>query len=179
MAPRRPATTVGQTVLSTVVESTCPVSWATRAKDGKQFIDYKAMDMKKGIDYVKLAMHSSLLEGIIKQCPSALVAQSVMKHAVGKFFEKMGLDIDPECDAYRIRVMLAHLRLAASRNLPGNLPDETVTACKHLIGLLGPTLLEKSPSDDFDPSPREVPPLMDDESKAKESPGALALHAPA
>jgi hypothetical protein len=179
MAPRRPAPTLGQAVLSTVVERTCPLAWATRAKDGKQFIDYKAMDMKKGIDYVKLSMHSSLLEGILKQCPSALVAQSVMKQAVGSFFEKMGLDTDPECDAYKIRVMLAHLRLAASRNLPSNLPEETVTVCKHLIGLLDPVLLRKSSSADLDASPREVPPLMDDESKANESPEALALHAPA
>jgi hypothetical protein len=178
MAPRRPAPTVGQDVLSTVVESTCPLAWVTRAKDGKQFIEYKAMDMKKGVDYVELSEHSSLLEGIIKQCPSALVAQSVMKQAVGNFFEKVSLDKDPECEAYRIRVMLAHVRLAASRNLPGNLPEEAVTACKKLIGLLDPAL-QRSPSRvEFESSPREAPPLMDDENKATQSPEVLALHAP-
>jgi hypothetical protein len=179
MAPRRPAPTLGQDVLSTVVESTCPVAWVTRAKAGNHFIDYKAMDMKKGVDYVGLSRHSGLLEGIINACPSALVAQSVMKQAVGVFFQKASLDQDPECEAYKIRVMLAHVRLAASRNLPSNLPEEAVTACTKLIGLLDPALLRKSSSTlDFESSPREATPLMDDENKAPPSPEALALHAP-
>ena len=66
MAPRKAAPTIGRDALASAVEGTCPGAWVTRAREGENFIDYKAMDMKKGVDYLGLLKHSFLSGGIQK-----------------------------------------------------------------------------------------------------------------
>lgn len=67
--------------------------------------------------------------------------QAALKTAVQKLFEISGITTgDPELEAYKIRVMLAHVRLMGARNLPTTLVESVREKCESLVAMLAPIL---------------------------------------
>ena len=73
---------LGHDVLATVLETCSSSALICRARAGKPFIDYNAMDMRKGVDYKQLSEHVVLLGGLLRVSPSALIAQKALTAAV-------------------------------------------------------------------------------------------------
>eukprot|EP00972_Heterocapsa_arctica_P055070 8122124-Heterocapsa_arctica.AAC.1 len=60
-----------------------------------------------------------------------------MSTALKMFKSLMSLkNVDPECEGYKLRVILAHVRLMRVRNLPKGLSDSVREGSLHLISLL-------------------------------------------
>ena len=67
--------------------------------------------------------------------------QAALETAVQKLFEISGITTgDPELEAYKIRVMLAHVRLMGARNLPSTLAELVREKCESLVAMLAPIL---------------------------------------
>ncbi len=64
-----------------------------------------------------------------------------LKRSLESMFDEHGISGDPELEAYKTRVMLAHVRVMGQRNLPRNLSPATGNACDSLVNLLHPDLV--------------------------------------
>ena len=100
-------------------------------------VAYDSLDMKRCVDHAAIAKHYGLLHNLLAAVPSGLVNQKSLQAAWESVLQKLGLETKhAEVDTYKTRVMLAHLRLIATRNLPKHLPEDVVKKVKTLLGLL-------------------------------------------
>jgi len=91
-----------------------------------------------------------ILHHPMPQCASKTlvpcIIQVSLKAAFAFLFEKFQVEkADPEVEAYKVRVLLAHCRLLGQRNLPKSLPDEVACKCQALVRLLHPSLVSSRP----------------------------------
>ena len=103
---------------------------------GKNMVSYKSLDFKRGVDHVEIAAHETVLTNLLVINPTGIFTQRQIHTALVNVLQGLQLVSDAEVDAYKIRVMMSHLRLVALRNLPPHLPEHVAASCTRLLALL-------------------------------------------
>ena len=146
MAEHQPAKVSGQLKNISSLEDAFATGLTAKllsaGKSTGQMIEYDSMDFKKSVNHDGLARYEHLLECILVALPSGVVSQRPMLEAMQTVTKPMQINEQiVEMAVFKIRVMLAHVRLISVRNLPKHLKEETAAACKRLVAMV-----ESSPS---------------------------------
>ena len=120
----------------TALEDGTSASMLKNLTSGKPLVSYKSLDFKKGIDHEAVSAHDSILKNLLIINPTGIYSQKVIHTALVTVLEAGGLKSDAEVDAYKIRVMLSHIRLMSQRNLPVHLTEHVAASCSRLVALL-------------------------------------------
>ncbi len=116
------------------------------SNEGDGLYPYPSMDMKRGLDHNQLVVYKPVLERLLSLKPSGIFLQNQMSEALRMFASLMSLkQVDPELEGYRLRVMLAHVRLLKVRNLPKGLSEKVREGCQHLMSCMDVDELQSSP----------------------------------
>ena len=133
---RRSPSSVNCDAVATALEDGTSAAMIKNLTSDKPLISYKSLDFKKGIDHEAVSAHEGLLKNLLILNPVGIYSQKVIQTALVTVLEAGGLKSDAEVDAYKIRVMMSHLRLMSQRNLPAHLPEHVAASCSRLIALL-------------------------------------------
>jgi hypothetical protein len=99
-------------------------------------VSYKSLDFKRTVDHVGISAHEAILHNLLTINPTGIFTQKLIHTALADVLVGMSLESDAEVDAYKIRVMLSHIRLISQRNLPPHLPEHVAASCSRLVALL-------------------------------------------
>ena len=133
---RRSPSAVENEAVATALEMGISAAMIKNCSSGQNFISYKSLDFKRGVDHEGISKHESLLHNLLNINPTGIYNQKQIYNCLVKVLVEVGLQSNCEVDAYKIRVMLSHLRLMAQRNLPPHLPEHVAASCCRLIALM-------------------------------------------
>ena len=136
-SPRRSASSLDVDSLAGAVSASLPMARVSAAKRGENLILYGSLDMKRNVDYEQLRQNAPLLQALLEKEPSGIFLQGDLEAALDSATAEHELSCKMEAEAYRVRVMLAHLRLVQRRGMP-NLEGPAAQAVNALVAMLIP-----------------------------------------
>ena len=133
---RRSPSSVQVEAVVTALEGGATANMLKNRTAGNNMITYSSVDFKRGISHEDIAAHEIMLHNLLKINPTGIFTQKHMHTSLVQVLKDLNLVGEAEVEAYKIRVMLAHLRLMSTRNLPPNLPEHVAAACTRLLSML-------------------------------------------
>ena len=138
MPPRRKASTVENEALVSSLLTALPLASINSLENQACLFPYSSMNMKKGIAHEALARHSAVLSILLIHNPSGIYTQQTLHSVLEDLCQGLSTQkkVDIETEAYRLRVMLSHLRIHQGRNAPTDLPGHVVKTLGMLLALM-------------------------------------------
>jgi hypothetical protein len=137
-SPRRAARHVDASLLADAMARVLPTACTESFKQDRAIFLYSTLDMKREINYEALSNNNSVLGALLDANETGIFTQEDMKAAVGRMAAKLGFaNSDAELEAYKLRVMLSHLRIIKrARGLPQSLDPKVFYNVNYMLGKL-------------------------------------------